>query len=338
MISRMIQCIFPTVLYISCINRKSVHCIPNPSKNTKTIQNYDKPIFITFQGIYGKSFLPKSFSYARVIENLTVPLMKKSLLMLAIGLASTIPASATALFTDPAGTYTYDNVTCTAGTLTGDHGALYSRQSIYNVSHFRKSNAATTAVAVTIDLTAASKVTEPTKLLTIDSKHELGLMATPEGITGNWHGKTWGETVSYARLASHPAAFVRDGITYISFTTVFSGCAGAGWNGIGGTMGYDINGDLIIKLPLLASAENKDFNSVSANLDFVKVVSLNPVVSRNVTEVAASAAQQAAKIERKFLKTRGELLSPTQWVCAGIAVLVAMGFASITLFRKGKWC
>lgn len=263
--------------------------------------------------------------------------MKKTLLLLAIGLATQIPASATALFTNPAETKVRENVTCTDGTLTGAHGALYSRQSIYNVSHFRKSNAATTAIATTIDLTAASKVTEPTKLITINSKHELGLMATPEGITGNWHGNTWGETVPYARLAGHPAAFRRNGSTYISFTTVFSGCSGAGWNGIGGTMSYDINGALLINYPLLASAENKDFQSISTNTDLVRIVSVNPAVSRNVAEVAASAAKQAAKVERKFLKTRGELLSPTQWVCTGITVLLALGAVSLGFFRKGKW-
>lgn len=264
--------------------------------------------------------------------------MKKTLCMLALGLLVTTPApAAPALFTAPAETNVRENVTCSAGTLTGAHGFLYSRQSIYNISHFRKSNAATTAIAITVDISAAAKVTEPTKLLTIDSTHELGLMATPEGITGNWHGSPWGETVSYARLANHPAAFHRNGTSYISFTVVASGCCGSGWNGIGGIMGYDINGDLLINLPLLASAENRDFKSISANLDMVKIISVDPDVSKNISEVAVKAAHQAAKAERKYLKSQGEILSPAQWTCAGIITLLLLAALSIFSFRKGKW-
>lgn len=263
--------------------------------------------------------------------------MKKSLFLLAAFLLTLQPGHATALFTNPAGTYERESVTCNAGTLTGEHEALYSRQSIYNISHFRKAKAATTAVAMTVDLSAAAKVTEPTKLLTFSSDHELGLIATPDGITGNWHGQTWGETVSYAKLANLPSAISRDGSSYITLTVVASGCCGSGWNGIGGIMGYDTNGDLIINLPLLASAENKDFSSITANLDFVKIISVNPKVSRNTAEVASDAAAQAKRTERKFLKAKGELLSPTEWVFTSIGFLVLLGGISITCFRKGHW-
>ena len=137
--------------------------------------------------------------------------MKKNLLLLAACLLTAAPAlSATALFTNPAETKTRAGVTCTNGTLTGAHGELYSRQPIYNVSHFRKANAATAAVAITIDLSTACKVSAPTRLLTFESTHELGLMATPGGITGNWHGAPWGETIPYGKLATHPAAFCRE--------------------------------------------------------------------------------------------------------------------------------
>lgn len=241
------------------------------------------------------------------------------------------------MFTNPLETKTRESVTCTAGTLTGDFGSLYSRQAIYNVSHFRKSNAATSAVGMTINLSAASKVTEPTRLLTFESNHELGLMATPEGITGNWHGAPWGETVSYGKLATHPAAFHRNGSAYITFTVVASGCSGAGWNGIGGIMGYDVNGDLVISLPRLASAENKDFRAIHANTDFVKCLSVTPDVSRTYAEVAPKAAAQAAKTQRKYLKTQGELLSPTQWTGLGILLLLGLGAISIFSLRKGKW-
>lgn len=264
--------------------------------------------------------------------------MRKSLFLLATCLFASLPnQAATALFDNPACTATYENVTCAAGTLTGDYGALYSRQSIYNISHFRKSNAATTAIAITIDISAAAKVTAPTKLITFNSNHELGLMATPTGLTGNWHGAPWGETIPYGKLATHPAAFSRDGISYISFTVVASGCCGSGWNGIGGIMGYDVNGDLLVNLPLLASAENRDFKSISANLDIVKCLSVNPEVSRNISDVASNAARQAAKVERKFLKARGEWLTPTQWVSTGIAALVLLAGISVACFRRGKW-
>lgn len=264
--------------------------------------------------------------------------MKKNLLLLALGLLTAAPSlSATALFTNPAETKTREGVTCTAGSLTGSYGSLYSRQSIYNVSHFRKSDAATAAIGVIIDLTAASKVTQPTPLLTISSNHELGLMATPGGITGNWHGKPWGETIPYGKLATHPAAIHRDGNAYISLTIVASGCCGAGWNGIGGIMGYDVNGTLAINLPLLASAENRDFASISANTDFIKCLSVTPDVSRVPSEIASRAAAQASKVQRKFLKARGEWLSPTEWVFAGIGLLVLLGGISISCFRKGKW-
>ena len=264
--------------------------------------------------------------------------MKKTLLLFTIGLAALSTASAKpALFTNPTATTVRENVTCSAGTLTGKHGSLYSRMPIYNISHFRKSNAATAAIAMTIDLTAAAKVTQPTKLLTIDSTHELGLMVTPEGITGNWHGSPWGETISYGSLSTHPAAFVRNGSVYISFTVVASGCCGSGWNGIGGIMGYDVNGDLILSFPLLASAENKDFKSISANLDYVKIISVDPAVSRDNARITENAARQAAKAERKYLKTRGEWLSPTQWVGVGIFTLLILGGLSICSFRKGRW-
>lgn len=264
--------------------------------------------------------------------------MKKNLLLLAACLLTAAPAlSATALFTNPAETKTRAGVTCTNGTLTGTHGELYSRQPIYNVSHFRKTNAATAAVAITIDLSTACKVSDPTRLLTFDSTHELGLMATPGGITGNWHGKPWGETIPYGKLATHPAAFCRDGHSYITLTIVASGCCGAGWNGIGGIMGYDVNGSLAINLPLLASAENKDFTSISANTDLVKIISVTPDVSRNASDISSKAAEQARKAEYKFLKARGEWLSPTEWVFTGIGMLVIMGGISIGCFRKGKW-
>lgn len=264
--------------------------------------------------------------------------MRKNLFMLALGLLAAIPASsATALFTNPAGTTVRAEVTCTDGTLTGSFGSLYTRLPIYNVSHFRKSDVATAAVAVTIDLTAASKVEQPTRILTVDSNHELGLMATPNGITGNWHGKPWGEAIPYGKLCTHPASFTRDGSTYIAFTTVFSGCQGAGWNGIGGIMGYDVNGSLIISYPLLASADNKDFSAIRANLDLVKIISVSPDVSRNSANLATQAAEQAARAQHKFLKARGEWLSPTEWVFTGIGVLVLLGGLSIAAIRKGKW-
>lgn len=265
--------------------------------------------------------------------------MRKNLILLAAACTlSILPVSAQlALFVNPAETNTYEKVTCSAGSLTGNYGSLYTRHAIYNVSHFRKSNAATTAVGFTIDLSAAAKVTEPTKLITFNSSHELGLIATPEGITGNWHGAPWGETVSYGKLASHPAAFHRNGNSYITLTIVASGCSGAGWNGIGGIMGYDVNGDLVINLPRLASAENKNFTSICANLEFIKILSLNPNVSRTYSEVAPRAAAQAAKTQRKFLKARGELLSPTQWVTVGIISLLFLGAFSIFSLRRGKW-
>lgn len=264
--------------------------------------------------------------------------MRKQLFTLVLGLLVSLPAiSATALFTNPAGNSVRENVSCTNGKLTGDFGALYSRQPIYNVSHFRKSDVATAAVAVTIDLSAASKVDKPTRILTVESRHELGLMATPHGITGNWHGKPWGEPIPYCKLANHPASFTRGGTTYISLTLVFSGCQGAGWNGLGGIMGYDVNGSLAISYPLLASAENRHFSAINANLDLVRIVSVTPDVSRNSAQVATQAAAQAAKAQRKYLRARGELLSPSEWVFTGIGILVLLGGFSIAAIRKGKW-
>ena len=102
-------------------------------------------------------------------------------------------------------------------------------------------------------------------------------------------------------------------------------------------MGYDVNGDLILSFPLLASAENKDFKSISANLDYVKIISVDPAVSRDNAKITENAARQAAKAERKYLKTRGEWLSPTQWVGVGICTLLILGGLSICSFRKGRW-
>lgn len=264
--------------------------------------------------------------------------MRKTLYLLATCLLAAIPAQAgTAIFDDPASNTVYTGISCNAGTITGEYGTLYSRLPIYNISHFRKANAASTAIAITVDLSAAAKVTEPTKLLTVSSAHELGIMATPAGITGNWHGSPWGETIPYGKLANHPSAIARDGSSYISFTVVFSGCCGSGWNGVGGVMAYDVNGDLLINLPLLASAENRDITSVSANLDMVKGISVSPDVSRNTADIAAAAARQAAKIQRKYLRARGEWLSPTQWVSIGIGTLILLGGISVACFRKGKW-
>ena len=264
--------------------------------------------------------------------------MRKKLFLLALCAATALPIEAMpALFTDPGAKATYGNITCDAGTITGDYGSLYSRLPIYSVSSFRKSNVATTAVAMTVDLSAASQVTDNTKLLTFDSTHELGLIATPDGITGNWHGQPWGEVIPYTRLMPYPATLHRSGKHYITFTVVASGCQGSGWNGIGGIMGYDVNGELIISLPRLASADNKEFKSISINTDLVKTVSVNPKVSQSLASVASDAARQAAKVERKFLKTRGELLSPTQWLAVSIGGLLLLGGISLCCFRKGKW-
>lgn len=264
--------------------------------------------------------------------------MKKKLFLLALCATTVLPTAAkSALFTDPCSKATYNNITCDAGTITGDYGALYSRLPIYSVSSFRKSNVATSAVAMTIDLTTASQVTTETKLLTFEATHELGLMATPDGITGNWHGRPWGETIPYSKLITYPAALHRGDHHYITFTVVASGCQGAGWNGIGGIMGYDVNGELIISLHRLASADNKEFKSISINTDLVKTVSVNPKVSQSLASVASNAARQAAKVERKFLKTRGELLSPTQWLAVSIGGLLLLGAISLCCFRKGKW-
>ena len=69
--------------------------------------------------------------------------MRRNLFLSTLFLFAALPAlTAPALFTNPQDSKTRENVTCTAGTLTGDYGSLYSRQAIYNVSHFRKSNAA----------------------------------------------------------------------------------------------------------------------------------------------------------------------------------------------------
>lgn len=264
--------------------------------------------------------------------------MRKKFLLLALSAVVAFPLAANpALFVNPAGQAVFENVTCDAGRLTGEFGSLYSRQQIYSVSSFRKSNVATSAVAMTIDLSAAARTEEPTKVLTFESTHELGLMATPEGITGNWHGQPWGETIPYGKLAGHPASFSRDGAQLITFTIVASGCQGAGWNGLGGIMGYDVNGELIINLPLLASADNKEYKSITVNPGIVKAVSVTPEVSRNLTTVASSAATQAAKLERKFLKARGEWLSPSQWMGVSIGGLLIIGALSLCCFRKGKW-
>ncbi len=264
--------------------------------------------------------------------------MKKNLFILATGILAIMPIQAkTTIFDKPANTTVLENISCEAGTIKGKFGTMYTRMPIYNVSHFRKANAATAAIAVTVDISSSAKVTEPTKLLTIDSTHELGLIATPTGITGNWHGEPWGVTVPYEKLGTHPAAFRRNGSSYISFTVVVSGCCGSGWNGVGGVMGYDVNGDLIINLPLLASAENKDFKSITANLDLVKAVSVSSDVSSSTAQIAAQAARQAAKIERKYLRARGEWMSPAQWVTGGIIGMVLLGGISIACFRKEKW-
>lgn len=264
--------------------------------------------------------------------------MRKNLFILATCLCAAMQAHAsTAIFDEPTGNTAYENICCNAGSITGQYGTLYSRLPIYNISHFRKANAASSAVAITVDLSSAAKVTEPTKLLTVSSTHEIGLMATPAGITGNWHGEPWGETIPYAKLANHPSAFCRDASSYISFTVVVSGCCGSGWNGVGGVMAYDVNGDLLINLPLLASAENTDFSAITANLDMVKCISVSPDVSRNTADIASKAAYQASRTERKYLRTRGEWLSPAQWVSVGIGVLLLLGGISITCFRKGKW-
>ena len=264
--------------------------------------------------------------------------MRKKLFLLALCAATVLPMEAkSALFIAPDSKVTTENVTCDAGTITGELGALYTRLPIYSVSSFRKSNVATTAVAMTVDLSAASQVTTDTKLLTFDSTHELGLIVTPEGITGNWHGQPWGEVIPFTRLMPYPAALHRGGKHYITFTVVASGCQGSGWNGIGGIMGYDVNGDQIINLPLLASAENKDFKSIWVNTDFVKTVSVSPDVSQSIATITSNAARQAAKIERKFLKTQGELLSPSQWVAVSIGGLILLSIVSLCCFRKGKW-
>ena len=264
--------------------------------------------------------------------------MRKKLFLLALCAATALPLKAMpALFTDPGARSTYESITCDAGTITGDYGSLYSRLPIYSVSSFRKSNVATTAVAMTVDLSAASQVTDNTKLLTFDSTHELGLIATPDGITGNWHGQPWGEVIPYTRLMPYPATLHRSGKHYITFTVVASGCQGSGWNGIGGIMGYDVNGELIINLPLLASAENKDFKSISVNTELVKAVSVSPNVGQSMATIASAAANQAAQVERKFLKTRGEWLSPTQWVAVSIGGLILLSIVSLCCFRKGKW-
>ena len=264
--------------------------------------------------------------------------MRKKLFLLALCATTALSTEARpALFTDPCSQSTRENVTCDAGTLTGDLGTLYSRLPIYSVSSFRKSNVATSAVAMTVDLNAASQVTTNTKLLTFESTHELGLIVTPEGITGNWHGQPWGETIPYSKLMDSPTALQRGGHHYITFTVVASGCQGSGWNGIGGIMGYDVNGELIISLPRLASADNKEFRSISINTDLVKTVSVTPKVSQSLATVASNAARQAAKVERKFLKTRGEWLSPTQWVAVSIGGLILLSIISLCCFRKGKW-
>jgi hypothetical protein len=51
----------------------------------------------------------------------------------------------------------------------------------------------------------------------------------------------------------------------------------------------------------------------------------------------AQAAAQAARAQRKFLKKRGEWLSPTEWVFTGIGILVLLGSISVACIRKGKW-
>ena len=249
--------------------------------------------------------------------------------MLAVCLFAAIPASsATALFTDSTETKVREGVTCTAGTLTGDYGKLYTRLPIYNVSHFRKANAATAAVAITIDLTAASKVDKPTHLLSFESNHELGIMATPGGISGNWHGRPWGEIIPYGKLATHPAAFSRNGSTYITLTVVASGCRGAGWNGVGGITGYDINGAIAVNYPLRA---------ISTKTDLVKSISVSPDVNRNPAIIATAAGEQAARVQRKYLKSQGEWLPPAQWMFIIIGTLVLVATLSIGCFRKGKW-
>ena len=264
--------------------------------------------------------------------------MKKHLFLLAACLFSLLPtSSATALFTKASEFKVREGVTCTEGRLTGAAETLYSRLPIYNVSHFRKANVASSAVAVTIDLTAAASVTRPSPLLSFEGVHELGIMATPEGIRGNWHGRPWGETLPYEKLTSNPAVFTRKGSSYITLTIVASGCRGAGWNGIGGIMGYDVNGSLAVSYPLLASADNKEFSAITANTELVKSISVSPRVSRNAAMVAQQAAQQAQHLQRKHLKTRGEWLSPTQWLFVGIGAFVLIGTLSIGCFRKGKW-
>ena len=54
--------------------------------------------------------------------------MRKKLFLLALFATAALPMGAKpALFTEPCSKATFGNVTCDAGTLTGDYGALYSR-------------------------------------------------------------------------------------------------------------------------------------------------------------------------------------------------------------------
>ena len=69
----------------------------------------------------------------------------------------------------------------------------------------------------------------------------------------------------------------------------------------------------------------------------MKSISVTPDVNRNPAVIATAAGEQAAKIQRKYLKSCGEWLSPTQWMFIIIGTLVLIGTLSIGCFRKGKW-
>lgn len=167
--------------------------------------------------------------------------------------------------------------------------------------------------AVMLDLDALESVTEPTKLFTVyGNAVELGLMATPEGITGNWKGQVWkNDGVVSSHALSEQAATLRIGKRDCLPLLIVSNGGKDVVEGPNGFSMMDKDGELLLNFSRLCTALNESFKRVEFNPDLVKYVEIFPRVMSNKRRVSralskfSSGVKAADSMERKALVGAG---------------------------------
>lgn len=150
-------------------------------------------------------------------------------------------------------------------------------------------------LTILLDLNALEEVKEESRLVAImGNAAEIGLILAPNGLQGNWKGKSWGAdaAVPVSRLLENPNSFRVNGVDYLALTVLVNGSSSHALQQPGITV-VDASGDVLLSYPSLNTADNEHYASMSFDSKYISHVMILPKLIS-----LKGAAKRAARLEK----------------------------------------